>query len=44
VITISAYTSGENFRGASRVVSSLGEPPDEHVSLAELEGLCERAR
>jgi HAD superfamily hydrolase (TIGR01509 family) len=44
LVTTSAYTSEEDFHGASGVVGSLGEPPGEHVGLEELVRLCERGR
>lgn len=44
LVTTSAYTLDEDFSGASRVVGNLGDPPDGHVSLAELVSLHERGR
>jgi HAD superfamily hydrolase (TIGR01509 family) len=44
LVTTSAYTVDEDFSGASRVAGSLGEPPDEHIGLAELMSLCEGDR
>ena len=42
VITTTAYTVGEAFDGALKVVPELGDPPGEHVSLGELRSLCDR--
>lgn len=36
LVTTNAYTAGEDFTEADRVVSELGEPPGSHVSFAEL--------
>lgn len=37
LVTISAYTADEDFSEADRVVSELGDPPDEMVTLESLE-------
>ena len=39
VITWSAYTASENFRGAAAVYSDLGDPPGEAVTFDDLEKL-----
>jgi HAD superfamily hydrolase (TIGR01509 family) len=41
LVTTSAYTFDEDFRGASQVVENLGEPPDQHVNLIDLARLCD---
>ena len=39
LVTTSAYTLHEDFSGAARVVSELGDPPGPHVTLADLRAL-----
>lgn len=39
IVTVSSYTGGEDFSGAARVVSELGDPPDVQVTLDD----CRRA-
>jgi HAD superfamily hydrolase (TIGR01509 family) len=37
VVTMSAYTKGEDFSEADRVVADLGDPPGEYLSLGDLQ-------
>jgi HAD superfamily hydrolase (TIGR01509 family) len=39
VITTSTYTKDEDFSGAAKIVPELGDPPNVHVTLAELQAL-----
>lgn len=41
LVTTSTYTVGEDFTGAARVVPELGDPPANHLSLADLAALTE---
>jgi HAD superfamily hydrolase (TIGR01509 family) len=41
LVTTSAYTLDEDFSGAGRVVANLGDPPGQHVKLADLVRLCD---
>lgn len=40
VITTSSYTWDEPFEGAKKVVTELGDPPDDHLSIEDLQNLC----
>lgn len=40
IVTISSYTGGEDFSGAAKVVSDLGDPPATHVTLADCRAAC----
>ena len=40
LITTSAYTRDEDFTGAAKVVPELGDPPNPHVTLADLAALA----
>lgn len=41
IVTTSAYTTNEDFTGADRVVTDLGDPPDVHVTIEDLKLFCE---
>ena len=43
VITTSSYTWDEDFIGANKVVSELGDPPDVNLTIDDLQALCPRA-
>ena len=40
VVTTSSYTADEDFAGADRVASELGDPPGVQVTLADCQALC----
>src|SRR5690606_26713549 len=42
VVTTSAYTAGEDFTGAAKVVPELGDPPRVLITLADLAALTAR--
>lgn len=44
LITVSTYTSNEDFSEADKVVAELGDPPREAVLLEDLQKLLQRAR
>ena len=40
IVTTSSYTTDEDFAGADRVVSELGDPPGVQVTLSDCQALC----
>ena len=44
LVTKSAYTGNEDFAEADMVCDDLGEPPENHVQLRDLIGLCQQVQ